>query len=164
MNAKLVVVGGNIRESEIALDLPAIIGRSREATVKLPHPLVSRRHCEIFETGGRLMVRDLGSMNGTFVGNERVTECVLRSGDLLTVGTVTFRAVYTDRVSPAGEADDADVDDARRTATPHSDDTTYPMDPKQRADAARAEPQTEPRDADQTSPGNTQSESQHLFE
>ena len=40
------------------------------------------------------MVRDLGSLNGTFVNNERITESALGPGELLTVGTVTFRAVY----------------------------------------------------------------------
>jgi predicted component of type VI protein secretion system len=61
----------------------------------LPHPLVSRQHCELFETNGRLMVRDLGSLNGTFVNNERISEAALPPGELLTVGAVTFRAVYS---------------------------------------------------------------------
>jgi hypothetical protein len=40
------------------------------------------------------MVRDLGSLNGTFVNNQRITEAPLPAGELLTVGTVTFRAMY----------------------------------------------------------------------
>ena len=94
MHAKLIVVGGDIGVAEIPLRLPAIVGRSRDATLTLPHPLVSRQHCEIFEANGRLMVRDLGSRNGTYVANERITEAVLPSGELLTIGAVTFRAVY----------------------------------------------------------------------
>jgi len=96
MQAKLIVVGGDIGVAEIPLKLPAVVGRSREATLTLPHPLVSRQHCEIFEANGRLMVRDLGSRNGTYVANERITEAVLPSGELLTIGAVTFRAVYDD--------------------------------------------------------------------
>jgi predicted component of type VI protein secretion system len=57
---------------------------------------VSRQHCEIFEKDGYLVVRDLGSLNGTFIGEKRISEAVLRDGELLTVGTVTFRAVYSD--------------------------------------------------------------------
>ena len=91
---KLLVVGGNTESSEIELALPAVFGRGREASVTLPHPLVSRRHCELFERDGQLIVRDLGSLNGTFVGSERVDESVLEAGQLLTVGTVTFRAIY----------------------------------------------------------------------
>ena len=91
---KLLVVGGQTESPEIELTLPAVFGRGREASVTLPHPLVSRRHCELFERNGEVIVRDLGSLNGTFVGSERVTESVLHPGELLTVGTVTFRAIY----------------------------------------------------------------------
>ncbi len=94
MNAKLVVVGGDAKAAEIKLRLPTIIGRGREASLTLPHPLVSRQHCEIFEADGQLMVRDLGSLNGTYINNQRITEAVLPPGELLTIGTVTFRAVY----------------------------------------------------------------------
>ena len=94
LNAKLVVVGGDVKTTEIKLRLPSTIGRGKGTTIVLQHPLVSRQHCEIFETDGQLMVRDLGSLNGTFVNNQRVTESPLPAGELLTVGTVTFRAIY----------------------------------------------------------------------
>lgn len=92
----LEVVGGDAGSSEIQLSLPATIGRGRESSVSLSHPLVSRKHCEIIESQGRVLVRDLESLNGTFVGSDRIDEAVLHSGDLLTVGTVTFRALYED--------------------------------------------------------------------
>ncbi len=94
MDAKLVVVGGEAKPAEIELKLPAVLGRGREATLSLRHALVSRNHCEIFESDGYLVVRDMGSLNGTFVNNQQITEAVLPPGHLLTVGTVTFRAVY----------------------------------------------------------------------
>ena len=93
LNAKLVVVGGDVKTAEIKLRLPSTIGRGRGTTIILQHPLVSRQHCELYESAGQLMVRDLGSLNGTFVNNQRVTESPLPAGELLTVGTVTFRAV-----------------------------------------------------------------------
>ncbi len=97
MDAKLVVVGGEAKPSEIKLKLPTVIGRGRDATLTLPHPLVSRQHCELFEASGKLYVRDLSSLNGTFVNNERIEgERELPAGELLTIGTVTFRAVYED--------------------------------------------------------------------
>ena len=116
MKAKLVVVGGDVKATEINLKLPAIIGRGREATLTLPHPLVSRKHCELYETDGTLMVRDLGSLNGTYVGTQRVVEAPLPSGELLTVATVNFRAIYLN----------ADEEDA--TAQPDAtgnDDSTH---------------------------------------
>lgn len=94
MDAKLIVIGGDTKTTEIKLKLPVIVGRGRDATLTLPHPLVSRRHCEIFESNGQLVVRDMGSLNGTYVNNERITESVLPANELLTVGTVTFRAIY----------------------------------------------------------------------
>jgi predicted component of type VI protein secretion system len=94
LNAKLIVVGGEVKTAEIRLRLPSTIGRGRGASIMLPHPLVSRQHCELFEADGRLMVRDLGSLNGTFINNERISEAPLPTGELLTIGAVTFRAVY----------------------------------------------------------------------
>jgi pSer/pThr/pTyr-binding forkhead associated (FHA) protein len=94
MDAKLVVVGSQITPKEIKLRLPVIIGRGRQATLVLPHPLVSRSHCEIVEHDGFLLVRDLGSLNGTFVDQNRIEQEILPPGGLLTLGTITFRAVY----------------------------------------------------------------------
>src|SRR5262245_57005823 len=94
LNAKLVVVGGDVKTEEIKLRLPSTIGRGKGTTIMLVHPLVSRKHCELYEAEGQLMVRDLGSLNGTFVNNQRVSEAPLKPGELLTIGTVTFRAVY----------------------------------------------------------------------
>ena len=123
MKPKLIVVGGDAKPSEIDLTLPSVIGRGRSVAVTLPHPLVSREHCEIYLAEGRLHVRDLGSLNGTYVGNERVEDVVLPAGSLLTVGTVTFRAVYED---PAAAVDEDDL--SFSIADPESDDLTVGPD------------------------------------
>lgn len=94
LNAKLVVVGGDVKTTEVKLRLPCVIGRGKGSTLTLGHPLVSRQHCELFEASGRLWVRDLGSLNGTYVNNEKIGEAELPPGELLTVGSVTFRAAY----------------------------------------------------------------------
>ena len=100
LDVKLVVVGGATEGDEFRLQLPTILGRAREVGLPLPHPLVSRRHCQLVDRDGQLVVRDLGSTNGTFVGSERVTESVLAHGQLLTIGTVTLRAFYAGHPSP----------------------------------------------------------------
>jgi predicted component of type VI protein secretion system len=83
-----------VKTTEIKLRLPAVIGRGKGSTITLLQPLVSRQHCELFEANGKLWVRDLGSLNGTYVNNEKVSECEVPPNELLTVGTVTFRAIY----------------------------------------------------------------------
>ena len=95
IKAKLIVVGGDAKAKEVDLRLPTVIGRSRDVTLTLPHPLVSRRHTELFEESGHLYVRDLGSLNGTYVNNRRIDSPQrLEPNELLTLGNVTFRAVY----------------------------------------------------------------------
>lgn len=127
INAKLVVVGGTAESELIELQhLPTVFGRGRDATISLPHPLVSRQHCEIFEANGRLMVRDLGSTNGTFVGSERIVESVLAPGDLLTIGTVTFRAMY-------GGISEVDPRDAFASASDCTLDDTEAAVPDERS-------------------------------
>jgi pSer/pThr/pTyr-binding forkhead associated (FHA) protein len=99
MRAKLVVVQPQGAEpSEYDIALPVRLGRGREAGLQLAYALVSREHCELFEDRGRIFVRDLGSRNGTFVGGQRVQTAPLPPGELLTVGSVTLRAIYGEEV------------------------------------------------------------------
>jgi predicted component of type VI protein secretion system len=74
--------------------------------VRLGHPLVSRHHCEVFEADGILMVRDLGSLNGTFVGNTRIAEQAMpiQPGEVFTVGPVSLRAEYAGAASVHGRS------------------------------------------------------------
>jgi predicted component of type VI protein secretion system len=94
IGARLEVIEGRATQSEVHLTLPAILGRGPDATVLIKHPTVSRVHCEITDKDGILVVRDLRSKNGTFVGGQRISEAELRPGDILTVGPLTFRAIY----------------------------------------------------------------------
>jgi len=95
MEAHLHVVKGKASKAEIALNLPMVIGRGREAGLTIAHPMVSRRHCELFESDGLLMVRDLGSLNGTVVDGRPVKQSPLAPDAELTVGPLTFRARYS---------------------------------------------------------------------
>jgi hypothetical protein len=94
MQVKLIVIGGRASKGEIVLTLPAWIGRHREATLTVGHPKVSRWHCELIEVKGDLVVRDTGSTNGTFVDGSRVQESIVKPGDRITIGPLTFVAVY----------------------------------------------------------------------
>jgi pSer/pThr/pTyr-binding forkhead associated (FHA) protein len=81
---KLTIVGGKASKGVVTLKLPAQIGRHRDAALKIAHRTVSRKHCELFEVDGLLMVRDLGSLNGTYVKGRRVND----------IGPLTFRVSY----------------------------------------------------------------------
>lgn len=142
MKARLVVVGGEAKAGEFDLKLPTIVGRGREVSLTLPHPLVSREHCEIYESNGRLFVRDLGSLNGTFINNLRIEgEAELPAGELLTIGTVTFRADYAVSASAPSADTDGKVKTVRapaagRVAAGGADDSTEqsPVSPQVDAD------------------------------
>jgi pSer/pThr/pTyr-binding forkhead associated (FHA) protein len=82
-------------DPEVILRLPPgtnkTIGRAVPADFILDATLVSRVHCRM--TAGdhdELRVEDLGSTNGTLVNGARVDRAVLRTGDVLTIGRVTF--------------------------------------------------------------------------
>jgi len=62
------------------------IGRAPENDIQLLHLGVSRRHAEVSYEDGRLMVRDLGSRNGTFVNGDRITERELAPEDEIAIG------------------------------------------------------------------------------
>jgi two-component system, NtrC family, response regulator GlrR len=65
---------------------PVVFGTSPECDVVLDDAHVSRRHCELRLEEGGLVLRDLGSKNGTFVNDVEVRESVLRPGNVVRVG------------------------------------------------------------------------------
>lgn len=94
MEVRLTIVGGKANRKVVTVQLPAVIGRSREADLTIAHPMVSRRHCELFEVQGLLRIRDLGSLNGTLVAGKEITEAPLRPNDEFSIGPLTFRVEY----------------------------------------------------------------------
>ncbi|MCD4726779.1 MAG: FHA domain-containing protein, partial [Pirellulales bacterium] len=94
MDAKLIIIGGKTSKESVALKLPTVIGRGRKVGLTVAHPMISRRHCELFEADGLLMVRDLGSLNGTVIDGRRIKESPLPPEGEFAVGPLTFRAQY----------------------------------------------------------------------
>jgi hypothetical protein len=69
-----------------------LIGRSRLCACVVPEESVSRRHALVTHRDGKWWLRDLGSMNGTFVNGARVIdEIEIRPGDDVDLGRVGFR-------------------------------------------------------------------------
>lgn len=70
-----------------------VIGRKNTCDLRVPLNSVSRQHCELKVEDGKVVVRDVGSSNGTFHNSIRVQEAVLEAGDELVVGPVVFTVV-----------------------------------------------------------------------
>jgi pSer/pThr/pTyr-binding forkhead associated (FHA) protein len=62
------------------------IGRSPESSIFLDDVTVSRKHASIEKSGTGFIFKDSGSLNGSYVNNESVTEKVLISGDEIQIG------------------------------------------------------------------------------
>jgi pSer/pThr/pTyr-binding forkhead associated (FHA) protein len=89
----LVVKRGPNAGSTFLLDKEVTTaGRSPESDVFLDDITVSRRHAEFVRREDGFFVRDLGSLNGTYVNRERVEETKLASGDEVQLGR--FRLVF----------------------------------------------------------------------
>lgn len=75
---------------EIALgEGESVLGREPEATVFIDHTSVSRRHAKITIEGGRAILEDLGSKNGTFLGGKRLEAAAsLTDGDEIRLGAI----------------------------------------------------------------------------
>ena len=72
----------------------ATVGRCADATVHIEDPAVSRRHCDISQIGHVLLVRDIGSTNGTFINGFRISEAHLMPKDELKIGKAALLVDY----------------------------------------------------------------------
>jgi two-component system, cell cycle response regulator len=90
--ACLVVIYGLELGKKFNITRPQmIIGRSSKADVQIDQEAVSRNHCKILNTGNAVLLRDMGSTNGTYVNDEMIDEYVLRDGDFIKVGRCIFK-------------------------------------------------------------------------
>lgn len=67
-----------------------VIGRQSDCEISIPSEEVSRRHAELKLTPDGIMVEDLGSANGTYVNDRRVTRQLMKPGDELRLDTIRF--------------------------------------------------------------------------
>ncbi|MFH1475541.1 MAG: FhaA domain-containing protein [Chloroflexota bacterium] len=79
---------------DVALDgRPLTIGRATDVELVLADPMASRRHARLSSRGGRLVLADLGSTNGTRVNGEPVREAVVGPGDRIEIGATRLEIV-----------------------------------------------------------------------
>jgi ribosomal protein S27E len=78
--------GGRAGESFVPTSERTLIGRSPECDVFLDDVTVSRRHAELLRDGDTFTIRDLGSLNGTFVNRRRIESTQLSDDDEVQIG------------------------------------------------------------------------------
>ena len=67
------------------------IGRSTICDIQISDPNTSKVHCEIVRQGNEIIIRDLGSKNGTYVNSRKITEVKLANDDEIRVGQIVFK-------------------------------------------------------------------------
>ena len=105
---------------------PVTIGRSPDNDIPIDNLAVSNHHARVYSEGGRLVVEDLDSLNGTFVNDLRVERAMLHDGDSIWIGKHHIKVDAT--------ADTAIPWDTGRKATAPKNNETMVLDTKARRD------------------------------
>ena len=109
--AKLVILNQGMtgRTFDVNVDRTTV-GRLDDNTFQIADASVSSRHAEILLQGSELLIRDLNSTNGTFINGDKITEAVLKPGQILRVGQVELK-----------------IDDGQSLATPAPTSAAAPV-------------------------------------
>src|ERR1700739_3749248 len=99
MRAQLIPLDGSA-PIEIPKDL-TLVGRKEECDLKINHKSVSKMHCVLVKTDGLLLLRDLGSTNGTRVKGHRVRRAALLPNDEISIAGFKYRVQFGGAVPPA---------------------------------------------------------------
>jgi pSer/pThr/pTyr-binding forkhead associated (FHA) protein len=113
MRAQLVPLDGGAAV-EVVKDL-TLVGRKEECDLRLDHKSVSKMHCVLVKSDGLLLLRDLGSTNGTRVNGHRVRRAALLPNDELTIAGYKFRVQFgpgmTEKANPQEHTQRMNADD-----------------------------------------------------
>ena len=132
MKVVLVMFKDEERREFPLTDKSTVVGRRQDCALRIPTGDVSRQHCEIAVGDDQVIVRDLGSSNGTYVNGKRVAESKLNAGDRLEVGPVVF-VVQID--GKPREIKPADVVPSRETAGEEGEEEILDLDELELDDA-----------------------------
>jgi pSer/pThr/pTyr-binding forkhead associated (FHA) protein len=80
--------GGNA--IELSRDL-TVVGRKEDCDLRLDHKSISKFHCVIVKMENTLLLRDLGSTNGTMVNGKKIRRATLKNNDCLNIANLPFR-------------------------------------------------------------------------
>ncbi len=124
MRARLVSADGG-PSIDLTKDM-TLFGRDEDSDARLDHKSVSKLHCVIVKTDGLLLLRDLGSTNGTRVNGQRVRRAALLPNDTVAIANMKYVVKFgvelekleNEEAAPKGGKKDADAHQLRRNALP----------------------------------------------
>jgi len=123
MACKLILKFKDSVISEYDLDQEeTTIGRRPENDIHVDNLAVSGRHARVLMIGGKAILEDLGSTNGSLVNNKRITKHVLQHGDNILIGkhTLTFVNIEDVAQPPVETHKDEDEMDKTMILTPQA--------------------------------------------
>lgn len=87
----ITILSGPLEGQRFTLETLLSLGRSAENDIQLDDMQVSRQHAKIELTPNGALLRDLGSGNGTFIGDRRIIEYRLSTGDVISIGSAELK-------------------------------------------------------------------------
>ena len=110
---KIIVISNN-EEKDHELGPVSTIGRHPDNSIQLLDRIVSKEHAQIIrQPDGSYLFRDLGSLNGSFFKDERVSDHLLSEGDEIVMGAV--RLVYRGKVASPAPAQQVTIENSTET-------------------------------------------------
>jgi len=102
---KIVVLSEGLtgRSFDLKVD-KTTVGRLEDNAFQISEQSVSSHHCELLLKGSDVIVRDLNSTNGTYINGEKISEKVLKPGQILRLGNVEARLETDGAGAPAAGA------------------------------------------------------------
>ena len=103
MRVRLVPLEGGT-PIDVTKDL-ILVGRKEDCDVRIDHKSISKLHCVVVKTDGLLLLRDLGSTNGTRVNGQRVRRAALLPNDELQIASLRYTVHFSADEPPAAPDD-----------------------------------------------------------
>ena len=125
MQVKLKILKGPSQGKELKISRAKfIIGRGDDCHLRVRSDKISRQHCQIDVEGAKVVVRDLGSRNGTLVNGERIEgDLELKAADVIQVGPLQFEVMIDHTLGGKKRPKISGIQEAAaRTADTNADD------------------------------------------
>ena len=75
---------------------PAVVGREPGIALCIDHDSISRKHCQLaLNAEGALLIKDLGSTNGTYVNDSRIQQAILMPGQVIQIGALLLEVDFS---------------------------------------------------------------------